>query len=162
MTNRAGSIAALAILCFVLRISARQDDAVPFPADYRDWAHVRSTLVGPESSSFKTNGGLHHYYANAKALEGYRTGTFPDGSILIDDLLEMQPGKTQGVTLEGPRRRLAVMVRNEKKYATTGGWGFEVFKADTRVGSLDSDSQAACFECHESAPKNAVFTTLRK
>jgi Cytochrome P460 len=162
MTTKTVSIVALGVLCFTLQISARQDESVAYPTDYRQWAHVKSTLVGPESPSFKSNGGLHHFYANDKALEGYRTGKFPDGSILIDDLLETQAGKAQGTATEGARRRLAVMVRNEKRYASTGGWGFEVFKADTQVGSLTGESRAACFDCHQSAPRNAVFTELRK
>ncbi len=162
MTNRAIVVFAAVILACALPTTARQDESVPYPADFRQWAHVKSTLVGPENPSFKTNGGIHHFYANEKALEGYRTGKFPDGAVLIDDLLDTQPGKAQGVTGEGARKRLAVMVRNEKRYASTGGWGFEVFRADTQTASLNADSRNTCFECHQTAPANLVFTQFRK
>ena len=116
--------------------------------------------MGPTNPSFATNGGLHHFYANAKALEGYRSGSFPDGAILIDDLLEAKEGAA-GVTAEGGRRRLAVMVKDNARFADTGGWGFEVFKGDTQTGSLSSDARATCFACHQKAT-NSVFTTFRK
>jgi hypothetical protein len=64
--------------------------------------------------------------------------------------------------VEGSRKRLAVMVKNEKRYASTGGWGFEIFKADTQAGSLATEGRGACFECHQSAPRDSVFTELRK
>lgn len=164
MSTERISIAAIAILILGLglRAAARQDESVPYPAGYRQWAHVKSTLVGPDSQAFKSNGGLHHFYANDKALEGYRTGKFPDGSVLIDDLLEAVPGKAKGTTVEGSRRRLAVMVKNQKRYASTGGWGFEVFKADSEAASLGTDARNACFECHQTAPRDLVFTDLRK
>jgi hypothetical protein len=162
MTTRNIACAALVILALAFSASARQDESVPYPSGYRQWAHVKSTLVGPESKAFASNGGLHHFYANDKAMEGYRTGKFPDGSILIDDLLDVQPGKSQGTTVEGSRKRLAVMVKNEKRYASTGGWGFEIFKADTQAGSLATEGRGACFECHQSAPRDSVFTELRK
>jgi hypothetical protein len=156
------SLVAIVICGLAFGASARQDESIPYPSGYRQWAHVKSTLVGPESQGFKANGGLHHFYANEKALEGYRTGKFPDGSILIDDLLEAQAGKTQGITVEGARKRLAVMVKNDKRYASTGGWGFEVFKADSQAGSLGADARNACFECHQTAPRELVFSELRK
>src|SRR4051812_19989612 len=64
--------------------------AVQYPAGYRQWTHVKSTLIGPQHPRFASNGGLHHFYANEKALEGYRTGNFLDGAVLVDDLLEIQ------------------------------------------------------------------------
>jgi hypothetical protein len=162
VTNRTFIVVVFAVLGVAFAASARQDDSIPYPTDFRQWAHVKSTLVGPENAAFKTNGGLHHFYANEKALEGYRTGKFPDGAILIDDLLEMQEGKGKGVSVEGTRKRLAVMMKNEKRFVSTGGWGFEVFPGDTRAGSLSADARTSCFDCHQTAPQNLVFSQLRK
>ena len=89
-------------------IAGAGEATVSYPKEYRQWAHVKSTLIGPQHASFATNGGIHHFYANSKGVEGYRTGKFPDGSVLIDDLLEVK--ESAGVTSEGPRQRLAVMV----------------------------------------------------
>jgi Cytochrome P460 len=93
-------------------------------------------------------------------MDGYRTGTFPDGSVLIDDLLEAQESK--GITSEGPRRRLAVMVKESSRYPETGGWGFEIFARDNQAdGTLTAEKRAACFACHQKA-RDSVFSQLRK
>ncbi|HET7220957.1 MAG TPA: cytochrome P460 family protein [Vicinamibacterales bacterium] len=131
---------------------------ISFPDGYRSWTHVKSTIVGPESASFATNGGLHHFYANPRAMEGYRSGNFADGAVLIDDLVELK-ANGGGVSIEGPRRRLAVMVKDSRRFADTGGWGFEIFKADTREGSLSTDGRNACFGCHKKADEG-VFSSI--
>jgi hypothetical protein len=133
---------------------------IPFPDDYRQWTHVKSTLVGPHSANFDRNGGYHHFYANAKAMEGYRTGTFPDGSVLVDDGLEAL--ERSGVTVEGTRRRLAVMVKDTRAFGASAGWGFEWFAGDSRVGTLSADGKAACLACHKRATPDLVFSQFRK
>jgi hypothetical protein len=158
---RNASVAAAAFLAITVSAAAGQDDNVEYPTQYREWTHVKSTLVGPQNPGFASNGGLHHFYANEKGVEGYRTGVFPDGAVLIDDLLETKDVATPGVTIEGGRRRLAVMVKNSRRYAETGGWGFEIFAGDSHAGSLDTGGRAACFACHQKA-KNAVFSEIRK
>src|SRR6185369_5668699 len=93
-----------------------------------------SALVGPLAPGFAANGGIHHIYANEKALEGYRTGRFPDGSALVADFLETR--ENTGITTEGARRRIDVMVKESKRYAATGGWGFEQFRGDSQTERL--------------------------
>ena len=145
---------------FCLSLHADSGDPVPYPEGYRTWVHVKSTLVGPQSSGFSVNGGLHHYYANEKAMEGYRSGHFPDDSVLVDDLLETR--ETDGVLAEGPRRRLAVMVKDSRRFGETGGWGFEIFKGDGREAALmTAQARAACFGCHTKA-RESVFTKFRQ
>jgi len=78
---------------FVMLVSslylwAKPEGVIVYPAGFRDWNHVRSALIGPASPAYKEYGGLHHIYANAKAMEGYRGGKFPDGSVLVFDLFE--------------------------------------------------------------------------
>src|SRR5438034_11321472 len=97
---------------------AQLDDAAPFPTEFRKWAHVKTVLVGPQSAAFATEGGIHHIYANDKALEGYETGKFPDGSVIVYDLLEIR--EIAGNTIEGPTRRIDVMVKQSELHRTTG------------------------------------------
>src|SRR5262245_31121697 len=92
---------------------------VPYPEGYRRWVHVRSGLTGPESPSYKATGGIHHIYANEKAMEGYQKGRFPDGAMIVYDLLEVQT--KEGITTEGRRRYLTVMHKDSKRYIETGG-----------------------------------------
>src|ERR1041385_8280251 len=126
---------------------AQLDDPTPFPKDFRRWAHVKSVLVGPQSAAFATEGGIHHIYANAKALGGYETGKFPDGSVIVYDLLETK--EVAGNTIEGATRRVDVMVKDTQHYHTTGGWQFMSFPGDKQAdGNLAADRQAVCSKCH--------------
>src|SRR5215468_3163197 len=141
---------ALAVTCIVtcsLSPWAKPNDAVPYPEGYRLWAHVKTALIGPQSPAFENSGGIHHIYANEKATEGYRTGKFPDGSVMVADFLETR--ENAGVTTEGPRRRIDVMVKDSKRYAATGGWGFEQFKGDSQTDRMvTAEIATKCFDCH--------------
>jgi len=53
---------------------------------------------------------MHHIYANAKAVEGYRTGRFPDGAIIVFDRFRLQVNGT--TTKIGDRQLVDVMVRD--------------------------------------------------
>lgn len=141
---------------------AQIDDAAPFPKEFRKWAHVKSVLVGPQSAAFATEGGIHHIYANEKALVGYETGKFPDGSVIVYDLLETK--EVAGNTIEGPTRRVDVMVKQGQHYRETAGWGFMSFPGGNPAeGKLTVERQAACAACH--AKRNdhdSVFSEFRK
>ena len=138
------------------------DDTAPFPADFRKWAHVKSVLVGPQSSIFATEGGIHHIYANDKALEGYATGRFPDGAVIVYDLLETR--EIAGNTVEGPTRRVDVMLKQSSRHPTTGGWEFMRFMgSDQAHGKLSAERQAVCAGCHaRSKDHDFVFSALRQ
>jgi len=151
---RAQVLVAAGLLAAV-RLAAAGD--VAHPTGFRGFRHVKSTVVGKDAPIFERQGGIHHFYANAEAVEGYRSGVFPDGAILIDDLLTAE--ESAGVTKAGPRRQTSVMVRDAARYADTGGWGFEVFEKDGREGTLTPARRAACHACHTKA-KGLVFTEL--
>jgi hypothetical protein len=131
---------------------------IAFPEGYERWTRVKTTLVGPASPAFAIEGGFHHFYANDKALDGYRTGVFPDGSVLVDDRLEA--ADQNGVSNEGPRARVAVMVKDRSRFARSKNWGFEVFARNTRTASLDGPGKAACLACHQRAGRDLVFSQL--
>jgi hypothetical protein len=113
---------------------------------------------GPQSPAFERSAGFHHFYANEKAVVGYRTGSWPDGAVLIDDGLEAK--ETEGVPSDGARRRVAVMLRDTRRFAASGGWGFAVFKDDGKEGSLDAEGRAVCVACHAKG-HDGVFSELR-
>ena len=153
-SSRASMVAA-GLLAVVLPATA--GDGASYPDGFRGFRHVKTTVVGKASPIFERQGGIHHFYANALAVEGYRSGVFPDGAILIDDLLTAE--ESGGVTKAGPRRMTSVMVRDAARFADTGGWGFELFEKDGREGSLTAEKRAACHACHAKA-KALVFTEL--
>jgi hypothetical protein len=158
----AGRLTIVATLLCPVHGFARSDGPIPFPTEYREWAHVKSVLVGPQAPSFPTEGGIHHIYANPKAVEGYRSGTFPDGSVVVYNLLEVTA--TNGLTVEGPQRRLDMMVKDSQKYRETGGWGFARFMGENRTDdTLTADAQRSCFACHQKRKDHdSVFSEFRK
>ena len=86
----------------VVNLRAERADAgglVRYPEGYRGWPHVKSSLVSPSHADYERLGGFQHIYANAEAMEGYRTREFPEGSVIVFDWLEMVD------TAEGPRRQ---------------------------------------------------------
>jgi hypothetical protein len=107
-------------------------------------------------------GGGFYFYANEKAMEGLKTGKFVDGSILMDEVLELHGGEGGGAK-EGPRRGIGVMVKNAKLYAATDGWGFGQFKGDSKEEASTVEQKNTCFQCH--VPKkdqDYVFTVYRE
>src|SRR5262245_46563050 len=156
------ALAATFITPWSLSLWAKPNDAVPYPAGYRMWTHVKAALVGPQSPAFENSGGIHHIYANEKAMEGYRAGKFPDGSVIVADFLETR--ENAGVTTEGPRRRIDVMVKDSRRYATTGGWGFEQFRGDSQTDRMvTAEIATKCFDCHSNQKeRDTVFGECRK
>ena len=134
---------------------------VPFPAEYRKWAVAKSLVVGPENKNFATIGGFHHYYVNEKAMEGLRTGQFPDGSVVVDERLEVR--QEAGTTFEGPKKYVAVMEKEATRYQGTGGWGFDVFVGEDRTQGASASVRAGCFSCHsQRKDHDFLFSEFRK
>ena len=106
-------------------VALAAEPEVPYPAGYRDWHHVKSMVIEEGHPLYGAFGGIHHLYANDKALEGYRSDTFPDGAVIIFDLLEAV--HDDNAVTEGDRKVVGVMHKDAKKFAATGGWGFEGF-----------------------------------
>ena len=135
---------------------------VPYPAGYRDWHHVKSMVIEKGHPLFEAFGGIHHLYANKKAVQGYKSGRFPDGAIIVFDLLDAP--RADNALVEGERKVVGVMQKEAKKFATTGGWGFEGFGAgDKAKRVVGSNAEAACFACHAPQKGNDYeFSRLRE
>jgi len=137
------------------------DEPVLYPNDYRAWVHVKSALITSAHPAYESEGGLHHVYANPKAVEGYKSGQFPDGSVIVYELLETH--EKDGVVTEGARRRLDAMVKDLARHGNTGGWGFERFLgADQTTEKVRDAGKTMCFECHAHAREHGfVFSRMR-
>jgi hypothetical protein len=154
---------ALVFLIFVAAaaVAATTGDEVPYPANYREWTHVKSMVIEPGHALHASFGGIHHLYANEPALQGYRSGKFPDGAVIVFDLLEAH-ARDHAVT-EGARKVVGVMQRDAKRYAATGGWGFEGFAGDSHTERVvGANASAACFTCHQAKrAQQYVFSSYR-
>ena len=142
-------------------VALAAEPEVPYPEGYRDWHHVKSMVIEEGHPLYDAFGGIHHLYANDKALEGYQSDTFPDGAVIIFDLLEaVHDGNA---VTEGDRKVVGVMHKDAKKFAATGGWGFEGFGGGVPANRVVGHQAAsACFACHQ--PQKAqdyTFSRLR-
>ena len=127
------------------------DDIKP-PSDYRHWFHVNTMIVDKASPLFNGLGGMHNVYINAAGEAALKAGgPYPDGSIFVTDLHDFT--LSDGSYVEGPRKALAMMVKDAKAYAGTGGWGFQAFAGGDPAKPLVTDAAKQCFACHE--PKKA-------
>lgn len=126
---------------------AAEADRITYPADFTSWTFVKT---GPSPA----RGGIHHIYANEKALAGYRAGQFPDGSVVVFEI----------VSAQGERKLIDVMLKDAQKYAPTGGWGYEEFPGAGPIpGVLTEQAKVACFTCHIGRKaRDYVFSSLAR
>jgi hypothetical protein len=145
-----------ALSAIALRVTAAEKGQdVPYPEGYRRWTFLHSMMMPQENFNkiYKKScekpciSGLHQFYANDKAMEGLRTGTYPDGAILADEIMEWLSTSSGGAK-EGERVVTAVMVRDGQRYSSTGGWGWGVFTNGSKVDQADAKTREACQQCH--------------
>lgn len=148
---------------------------ITLPSGYRDWPLISVAAVGAPISDVRAKLG------NDVAIAAFRQGTipYPDGSIIAriawkqsSDSLTINSLRQQaqalgmseaaiakalsGTFVAGNPTNVQFMVKDSKKYASTGGWGFAQF---TNGKSDSAAVERSCFACH--APAKAtdfVFT----
>ena len=68
---------------------------------------------------------------------------YSDGTVIVFDLLDIR--SAQDAIETRSRKFVAVMKKNGKLNASTGGWGWEVFRGDEQKASLQDPKP--CFDC---------------
>ena len=132
---------------------------VTIPTGYRDWKLISVTH---EEGDFDQ---LRAQLGNDIAIQAYRKGKlpFPDGAIIVALHWNRVPsdednkvfGKVQAF-VAGPAVNMQVMVKDSKKYAASGGWGFADF---TDSKPANEAKHKTCFPCHQPAKdRDFVFT----
>lgn len=128
---------------------------VAIPAGYRDW-----TLVAPAEEAAPLNE-LRAVVGNRAALKAYRAGRspFPDGTILVKLAWKHTPSPDFGpASIPGEPTTVQVMVKDSKRYAATGGWGFGRFIGGRPV---DAAQHETCFACHAALVKDRDYVFTR-
>jgi len=132
---------------------------ITIPPGYRDWKLIS---VAHEEGSLND---LRALLGNDVAIKAYREGKlpFPDGTIIARLAWSYVPseennkvfGRSQSF-VAGPATNVQFMVKDSKKYAATGGWGFAQFK-DGKPS--DAALLKTCFPCHDPVKaRDFVFT----
>jgi hypothetical protein len=159
---RANPIACLVAAGCLCALAIARDAGVYFPTGYRAWTVTKFKVIGPESDKFEAQGGMRHHYANAKALASW--GDFSDGAVLVDERVHAKLDD-QKVWQEDGLVQVAVMRKDAKRHADTGGWYFNIFSAhDTAIGITPQQAKARCFEaCHKAQEaRDFVFSDPRR
>jgi hypothetical protein len=155
-------------LAYMAPASGHADDkAAPIyvteiPPGYRDWklisvAHEEGTLND-----------IRAILGNDIAIKAYREGTlpFPEGTIIARVAWSYVPsqennktfGKAQSFIAGPPTNGVQFMVKDSKKYASTGGWGYAHFNENDRKPA-DEASMKSCFPCHQKIEsRDFIFT----
>ena len=163
------AVAALAGgVAYIASASGQQDEkAAPtfvdkIPDGYRDWKLIS---VAHEEGNLNSLGAV---LGNDIAIKACREGKlpYPDGTIIAALHWRHTPseendkifGRRQSFVAGSPTN-VQFMVKDSKKYASTGGWGFGHF--NERDGNKPGDAALlnTCFSCHQKAKdSDLVFT----
>src|SRR5271170_5506762 len=166
------AVATLAgIVAYMAHASGQSDGdsspiyGVKIPAGYRDWKliSVNQILLAGKGDQLRAQLG------NDIAIKAFKEGTllFPDGAIIAavhwtrvpsednNKVLDVPFPGTQSFVIGSPVN-VQFMVKDSKKYAATGGWGFADF---TNGKPGDKALHETCFPCHGPAKdRDYVFT----
>ena len=132
------------------------------PEGYRDWKLVS---VAHEEGNLND---IRAILGNDAAIKAYRDKTlpFPDGAIIARIAWKYVPseennkifGREQSfVAGDPPEWYLQFMVKDSKKYAATGGWGYAQFDKDGKPAA--EAKMKTCFPCHQPIKdRDFIFT----
>jgi hypothetical protein len=140
--------------------NAEVGDASPIfgvrvPAGYRQWE-----LIAPAQEAEPLNE-LRTVLGNAIAIKAYKDQTlpFPDGTALAKLAWKhIQSPDFDPASIPGAATTVQIMVKDSRKYAATGGWGFGRFIDGKPV---DEAQHETCFACHEAHVKDRDFVFTR-
>ena len=158
-------VALTGVVVYMAHASGRSDGeadpvfGIKIPPGYRDWKLIS---VAHEEGNLND---LRALLGNDVAIKAYREGKlpFPDGTIIARLAWSYVPseennkvfGRSQSF-VAGPATNVQFMVKDSKKYAATGGWGFAQFKDGKPA---DAALLKTCFPCHEPVKaRDFVFT----
>ena len=131
---------------------------VKLPAGYRDWSTIS---VAHEAGNLND---IRVILGNDVAVRAYRSGKrpFPEGTIIArlaykyvaSDQNNAVFGQSQSFVAGDPTN-VQISVKDSKRYAATGGWGYGQFE-----GGLPNPSEPliqTCFACHARLDRTADF-----
>ena len=137
------------------------DGKLKLPVGFRRWVFIGAPLTPNALNDGEANfPEFHHVYVEEKNLDVYmKTGSFPEGTILIKELTRLlNPTFPDGSRTEpsgrgyfnGELNGIDASVKDSKRFARTNGWGYFTFGhhpmpyAETAAESPVSE----CAGCH--------------
>ena len=139
------------------------DGNISLPMEFqRRWAFLGTWSIakGDVRSSSEASGhgaaGLHNVYVQPDVIEHYRKhGEFPDGAVLVKELLKAETGSMTTGTVSWGREVEGwfVMVKDRHdRFPEHGlwgdGWGWVLFNADAPDRPVTTNYKTECTGCH--------------
>ena len=135
----------------------KEFNGVEFMPDYKNWKAISST-------DRWDNGTLREILGNEiaiKAIAENRINPWPDGTAFAKVAWYQTPPDDKGVVRTGAFRQVEFMVKDAKKYAATGGWGWgRWLGSDLKPYGKDANFQNECVTCHAPLRKNDYVFTM--
>jgi len=142
------------------------------PKNWRTWVYVGSPLTPDALNNGKANfPEYHNVYIEPGSYEIYKkTGQFPEGTIFFKELQRaLKPEQFPDGSRTEPSGRgyfpgamngADVTVKDTKRYADTGGWGYYNFNhSEPKAPTAKLKPKTECAFCHiASAKKDEVWT----
>lgn len=124
--------------------------------EYRDWRILGVSLRHDKNS-------MRAIVGNDAAIAAARAGKikpWPDGTILAKIKWGERRHPNWGqATVPSEFTAAEAMVKDNKKYPGTGGWGFGIWEGKT-LKMYDKEKSAPCFACHLPMKDNDYVYTL--
>ena len=147
------------------------DGDLILPKNFEKWVYVGSPLTPNALNGGKANfPEFHNVYMEPGSYEIYqKTNVFPEGTIFFKELQLTLPAQNpDGSRSEpsgrgffpGPLNGADVTVKDSKRYADTGGWGYFNFNHhEPKAPTAKLKPKLECGYCHlASAKKDEVWT----
>lgn len=138
------------------------DGKISVPENYRqEMSFIGTWAVMGKGEQADTVASIHNVYAPAEDIAHYKeTGEFPDGAILVKELLNTESGRltTGSVSWGGDLTGWFVMVKDaagrfQGNKLWGNGWGWSYFNADDPVNTVSTNFRVNCLGCHVPAKK---------
>jgi hypothetical protein len=129
---------------------------VEVPNDYRQWPVIAPAQEAPPLDELRV------VLGNPAAMRAFRDNVrpFPDGTVLTKLAWKhVQSPDFEPASVPGVATTVQVMVKDSKRYASTGGWGYGRF---VNGKAVDQAQHQTCHACHAARVKDRdyVFTRL--
>jgi mono/diheme cytochrome c family protein len=137
------------------------DGNIRVPMNYRtEWAFLGTWAVASKQEKGRIEE-FHNVYTQPGTIEAHRkTGMFPDGAVLVKELLKTKTGAmTTGEVSWGTEIAGWFVVVKDSQNRFKGnplwgdGWGWALFNADSPTNTVTKDYKKDCIPCHLPAKK---------
>jgi hypothetical protein len=157
-------VSGIAATCLSVAVAGKATDnvspvyGVGLPQGYRSWQMI---TVAHEAGK---NNDIRAVLGNDIAMKAFREGTrpFPDGSVIARLAYVYQSSPENDAVFPAPQSFVAgdptnvqISVKDSKKYADSGGWGYGQF--ENGVANQSETLLKSCFACHTKLDRSKDF-----